>query len=127
MSSSSPSPPNSVVFITNKSISHDYSAAEEFGALKFVTMGNYPIFKIDRLTEEVIESLLHSKPTDYLLLSGTAVVAGLCMMIWIELHGKAKILLWDRADSVYVLKEIVRKDIRLEIERVRAQAEAAPR
>lgn len=115
---------NSVVFITNRSISHDYSAAEEFGAVRYVTMGNYPIFKVDRLTEEIIETLLHSKQEDYLLLSGTAVVAGLCMLVWMELHGEANILLWDRSENKYVLKTVVKKDVRLEIERVRAQAEA---
>lgn len=102
---------SSAVFITNKSPSHEYSPAAKFGAITFVTMGNFPIFKTQRLQEEVIKSLVNSRPDDYLLLSGSSVIAAMCLTVWLHMHGKAKMLLWDRTQNEYVLRVIDSEEI----------------
>jgi len=106
-----------VVFVTNRAGDHDYTPAEKWGALRFVTSGNYPIFKTTRLREEIIEALIHSTPDDYLCISGSAVVASLCTIVWLELHKQVNMLLYDRQNEVYVLRTIERSNLRMEIER----------
>lgn len=114
---------NKTVYITNKSSTHDYASAAKLGALRFVTIGNYPIFKTDRLQEEIITALTYSQKSDYLLFSGSSVVAGMCMAVWLELHGEANILLWDRTDDIYVERLIQKSRLKIELESARDLAE----
>lgn len=102
-----------VVFITNKASSHDYTRASRFGAIRFVTQGNYPVFKTARLQEEIVDALVYSKREDYLLFSGSAAVAALCTIVWFELHSKANVLLWDRTKNSYVQRTIEKPNLRL--------------
>lgn len=104
------------VFISNMSKTHDYSKAAKHGALRPITSGNYPIFKTNRLVTEIIGVLTDSTPDDYLLLSGSSVVAALCTSVWMELHGRCNILLFDRTRDQYVERNIVKSDLRREIE-----------
>lgn len=104
------------VFVTNRSSTHVYDSAMKYGALRFVTSGNYPIFKTTRLQEEIIEALINSNEDDMLLFSGSAAIAGMCMSIWLELHKRVRVLLWDRTQDLYVLREFTKQDIRLKIE-----------
>lgn len=106
----------SVVFITNKSSTHEYSPAGKFGAIRFVTMGNYPIFKTRRLQEQIASVLVHSQPTDYLLLSGSSMIAALCLGIWLNIHKEARILMWDRSQNEYVMRVVSTEEIRLDVE-----------
>ena len=116
----------STVFVTNKSATHDYSSAAYVGALRYVTNGNYPIFKTTRLQEEIISVLAYSTKDDYLLFSGSSVVAAICMAVWLEMHGIAKILLWDRTQDKYVVRVIDRQPLRLELETAIDLAEGRP-
>ena len=116
-----------VVYVSNMNKSHDYTSAELFGVLRPVTTGNYPVFKTARLIEEIIESLIESSQEDYLLVSGSSIVAALSMTVWLTMHEKVNILLFDRSESMYTVRVLERKDIGLEIERTidrRAIAEA---
>lgn len=107
------------VFVTNKSTVHDYTSAMQYGALRFVTTGNYPIFKTMRLQESIIDVLVHSNKDDYLLFSGSSVVAALCMLIWVKMHGYANILLWDRTQDKYVTRVIEGGKLEINIEQAR--------
>jgi hypothetical protein len=107
---------NGVVYVTNKSPTHDYVSATSYGALRFVTMGNYPVFKTARLIEEITTALVYSRPEDFILFSGSAVVSALVMSVWLEMHGKANVLLWDRVNSKYVLRPIDRQNLAVGIE-----------
>jgi hypothetical protein len=95
---------------------HDYGSATKYGALRPVTTGNYPVFKTSRLIEEIIDALVHSGPEDYLLLSGSSTIAGICQVVWIQLHGKCKFLLWSRDEDSYVVRVIDKPAIVLLIE-----------
>jgi len=108
-----------VVYITNKAASHDYSRATHFGAIRFVTQGNYPVFKTGRLQEEIVTALIYSNPWDYLLFSGSGVVASLCSLVWFELHSQANILLWDRTKNSYVQRTVEREGMRMLINEMR--------
>jgi hypothetical protein len=111
------------VFISNMASGHDYSSASKFGAVRPITSGNYPIYKTERLLEEIVTAVLEASPEDYLLFSGSSVVAALCAVVWVLIHQQARILLWDRGARSYVLREINRDSIKLLIERIRLQGE----
>ena len=107
----------STVFISNMS-EHDYSSATQFGALRFVTSGNYPIYKTSRLMEEIAETLAESTQEDHLLLSGSAVIAALCMTVWLTYHSRINILLYDHANNVYEERKLDKSSIRVLVERI---------
>lgn len=108
---------SSVVYISNMSRDHDYTAAAQFGAIVPVTSGNYPIFKTSRLIEDIIKQLVNSTEDDYLLLSGSSVIAGICMSVWIMMHKEVRLLLHDRRQNRYVPRVFDRDATLLEIER----------
>ena len=109
----------STVFISNMSKEHDYTSAAKYGAIRPVTSGNYPIFKTARLLEEITAALLYSEETDYLLLSGSSVVAGYCIAVWLMLHKKCNLLLHDRRQGQYVPRLFDRVAVMTDIERAR--------
>jgi len=109
------------VFITNLSPKHDYSAAVRYGAHRPVTSGNYPVFKTDRLVEEIVRALMYSSEDDYLLFSGSSFIGGLCLQIWLSLHKHCKVLLRDSRQNSYVPRLIRRGDLITQIEHAKDQ------
>lgn len=104
-------PVRSTVFVSNLSADHDYSATTEYGVLRPITMGNYPIFKIGRLVEEISKVVVHSTPQDYLVLSGSSVVSSLCLTLWMLRHGTCQLLLYDRGSSRYTMRILAREQL----------------
>jgi len=103
---------------------HSYESASKYGAIRPVTSGNYPVFKSDRLMEEVIRSLAYSASTDYLLFSGSSFVAGICLAVWLTMHKECHSLLYDPKQRAYVPRTIKRQDIQIQIEKVKDRLEA---
>lgn len=119
--------PARTVYITNMSRSHEYASAAKYGALRPVTSGNYPIYKTPRLLEEIVQALTGSDFEDYLLISGSSIVASLCLWVWVEMHGKCNLLLFRPADGgQYLLRVLDRKEIRTEIEHTRDRIQGRP-
>lgn len=118
-------PEPATVFITNMSPAHSYESAARYGAVRPVTSGNYPVFKSDRLLEEIVRSLAYSTETDYLLFSGSSFVAGMCLTVWLQMHKECRSLLWDPKQRSYVPRTIKRQDIQMQIERNKDRMEAA--
>jgi len=114
---------NPTVYISNKSEDHNYSPAAAYGSLRYITIGNYPIFKTTRLMEEIIKALVMSEPDDYLLISGSAIIAGMALATWMEMHAVVKVLLWDRANGTYVQRSLDRDTIRIMIQQASDQIE----
>jgi hypothetical protein len=115
----------SVVFVTNFHPDHDYRPATEFGALRPVTSGNYPIFKTQRLLEEICDSLQESSENDFLLFSGSSTIAGLALAVWLSKHSKANLLLFERAmgRNKYVVRTITKHEVLQAIEEARERKE----
>jgi len=90
------------VFVTNYA-GHDYTQAEQFGKIVFVTKGFVSFESLDRLKFMVTESLLDTTPDDYILLSGTTLICSLVVSIWLHMHKVAHILNWDKKTSDYRL------------------------
>ncbi len=107
------------VYITNLNPEHDYSAASRYGHIRPITSGNYAIFNTSRLREEIIRVLLESKEDDYLIISGSSVVAALCLDVWMTMHKKCNLLLRDRKQVQYVPRTWSRDKLLLEIAQAR--------
>lgn len=108
------------VFISNMGRDHNYSSASKYGAICSVTEGNFPIYAMARLVEEVATNLASSTPEDYLAVSGSATVAALCLATWLTMHDKCNLLLYRPADDSYVVRVLSRDAIRNELTRAGA-------
>ncbi len=85
----------SKVYIVNFA-GHNYEQAEEYGEIVPVTIGYISMGSLDRILFDVITGLKNSTPEDWLLPSGLIAVNLIAGAIWMRMHGKIKILLWDR-------------------------------
>jgi len=80
---------------------HDYSDAERFGELAFITKGYVSRGHLDRLLYEVAEGVAKSKPSDWLLPSGLITLNVLAAACWLHKHQHLRLLLWDNKRSQY--------------------------
>lgn len=88
------------VYVSNYA-GHDYEAAEKFGEVRAITMGFVDFSSLDRVKYQVAQGIIDSSPDDYLALSGTNIVNAFAAMLWITLHGKVKMLNFNKENGVY--------------------------
>lgn len=88
------------VFITNYS-GHDYTKAESYGEIRFVTKGFISFQSLDRVRFQVADSLKETRPDDWLLLSGASIVNVLAVVFWLSMHGRVKLLNYDKTEEKY--------------------------
>lgn len=88
------------VFITNYA-GHDFKKAEKFGVLRPVTKGYVSFGSLDRLKFDISSTLSESRPDDYLLLSGTAIICVVSAIVWFKKHGSVKLLVLDKKSGDY--------------------------
>lgn len=100
----------STVWIVNYA-GHDHSTAEEYGELDFLTRGYVSMGSLDRLFYTVTEAIEKTEEEDYLLLSGLIVLNALAASVWLQRHGKVKLLLWDQKLGHYRLLTISQSQI----------------
>lgn len=113
------------VYISNMGPDHDYSKASTYGALCPITSGNYPVFKTGRLLEEITSVLVNSQPDDYLVLSGSNLVAALCTAVWLMKHNRVRFLVYDRPNG-YVERVVSAEEMHLLIEKVADEKGGTP-
>ena len=95
------------VFIVNDS-GHDFSGAEEFGELVYMTTGlvdKYHVTKMKRLFDRHIQA---SHPRDFILHTGPGVMSAIACSMFAARHGRLNLLLW-RAESNGTDRYIYRK------------------
>ena len=83
------------VFVINKS-SHDYSGAEKFGKLIFMTKGSMNRFacsKMNRIFDLFLEG---SHRDDYLLISGMNVMCALACSLFAAKHQRLNLLIYKK-------------------------------
>ena len=84
------------VWVVHKGF-HDYTKAEKYGNLKYVTWGVINVFKMDRLIAQIKKQLDGKvQEGDYILISGYAVTNGLVMNYFLQrFPEKVKLLQWE--------------------------------
>lgn len=115
----------SKVFIANYS-AHDYSSAEQYGEIHYITKGYVSFYSLDRVRVGITQNILKTSPDDYLLLSGTSLICTMAGMIWILIHGKINILTWDSKKKAYRPLTITRENVEKLVEVLRDGAQPTP-
>lgn len=88
------------VYVPNKAF-HDFSPAEEYGDIVFLTKGLLPLHSVNQLHKIFDKGLRHSEPSDYLLVSGPSVLSAIISSILTQKHGCINFLLYDRRKNKY--------------------------
>lgn len=90
------------VFVLNKS-AHDFSSAESFGELIFVTDGHYNIFNTGQLIQFLANFFSDfDSQEDFLVMSGSPFVASLAFTYLINNVNSVKLLLFDAKQRIYI-------------------------
>lgn len=94
------------VFVTQENPNLNYLPAEEFGEIVFLTRSEFsPIrnsLNNDRLLDEIRSKLKEFRPKeDYIVISGSPVVAGIVFMLIREITETLNVLRWSNRDHVY--------------------------
>lgn len=92
------------VFVANFA-GHDYSIAEKYGELVFITKGFISFQGLDRVKYRVAQGMMEATAEDWLVLSGTNIINVLAALLWYQRHDCVKILNFDKTTQVY--REII--------------------
>ena len=87
------------VYIVNKS-SHNFSSAERYGELVFMTEGRMNRFGTNDMVRQFKESMVKSHKDDYLLLCSLNVMNSLACAVFARKHGSLNLLLYK--DGEYI-------------------------
>ena len=93
------------VYIVNKG-GHDYSPAEEFGELVFLTEGVLEPTAVSQMYREIKEKLKNSNPEDYILLTSLTVTCAVAAAIFASKHSRVNFLLFSKGNR-YVERTLV--------------------
>lgn len=96
------------IFITNRG-SHDYSQAERFGTLVFMSDGSYSRFQTGRIYRRFEQFLATSKSDDLVLVSGLTVMTAIAVAMMAVKHGKVNLLLHNQnpgEEEIYVKRTV---------------------
>lgn len=83
------------VFIPNKG-AHDYTAAEQFGDLVFITEGTINKFAIDTYYRTAIDFMKDAEPQDFLLVTSLNSACSICAAILSRRFGIVHFLMFRR-------------------------------
>ena len=93
------------VYVVNNA-NHDYSKAEQYGELMYVTRGKLPIFKTSTVRAMLEKGLVKFTKDDYLLISGPAIVSIMAATILYNKFDIVKFLVFDAKQQDYVVRHL---------------------
>ncbi len=93
------------VFIPNKGV-HDYSDAESFGRLVFLTTGYINYFSTGLMARKMHDIMLDATPEDYWLVSSLPILNAIGCTILHERTGVLNLLLWHAEQQRYVKRTV---------------------
>ena len=83
---------NRKVWVTNHNAAYDYSNAEQFGELVYMSQGFIPSNKLDNLFETFENYAKTASENDLLLLSGSNLVCALAAIAWNRHHPNMELM-----------------------------------
>ena len=87
------------VFVVNKS-SPDFSPAEEYGELVFLSSGPMNRYSTNNMVREFSEIMKNSSPGDYIVPCSLNVMNAIATAIFAHKHGTLNLLLFKRGEYV---------------------------
>lgn len=96
------------VLVVNKSC-HDFTAAEDFGTIKFMTEGALDRFNVSKMYRTFKPFIDNSSQEDYLLLTGMTVMNSIACAMFAAKHGRINLLIWKekKGGGIYLEKTVV--------------------
>lgn len=87
------------VFVTNKS-AHDYSDAERFGELLYITDGHVDRFNTSHMARVIKKALENSSPEDYIIITSLTIICSICCSLFVHKHGTLNLLLYKNGKYI---------------------------
>ena len=87
------------VYIVNKS-SHNFSPAEEYGKLVFLSEGSMNRYGTNNMVREFSERMKNSSPGDYIVPCSLNVMNAIACAIFAHKHGVLNLLLFRRGEYI---------------------------
>lgn len=82
------------VYVINKG-GHNFTPAEKYGKLTYLTEGVINPFSIDKMYREVVSKLKDSKPDDFILITGLTIINSIACACFARKHdGRLNLLLY---------------------------------
>lgn len=94
------------VFIPNKS-SHNFSSAEKFGELVFLTSGSVNRFAVANMMRDLEAALAEAQIDDFIMVTSLAVLTALTCSIMATRFGQVNLLIYDVKDDKYCRRTVV--------------------
>lgn len=95
------------VWITNRS-SHDFSAAEKYGTLCYLTEGLMRKRNVVHMARTFESVLSDSSPDDYLLPTSLTIMSMVAALVFYQKHGRVNLLIFE--DNTYRARTLVLKE-----------------
>lgn len=92
------------VYVANKS-AHDFSDAEKYGRLIFVTEGKLNRFNVNDMHRRASDAMSKSKASDYIVPCSLNVLNSIICSTFAVMHGRLNLLLFK--EGSYVERNIV--------------------
>lgn len=89
----------SKVYVISKS-SHDYSEAEKYGELVFLSEGRMNRFCTNNIVRQFEEAMRDCKSGDFILQTGLTVMNMIAAAIFVAKHGRLNLLIYDHGKYV---------------------------
>lgn len=96
------------VFIPNLS-NHDFSDAERYGELIYVTKGKQGKYNINSMCRVWLSVLEESKAEDYIVLTSLSILCCIGCAVFAKKHSRLNLLLWR--GGKYVARELILTDV----------------
>lgn len=99
--------PRRTVWVVNRS-SHDFSSAEKFGCLRFLSEGLLRKRNVTQMMRVFEAALSDSSPSDFILPTSLTVMSIVAALAFAQKHGKVNLLLYE--DGRYKNRTICLKE-----------------
>ncbi len=105
------------VFVVNFRPKDDYTSAKSYGELVYLTNGFVKLNRLKELQEFLNVQLASAKPSDYIILSGPAVLNTYIVLYLYAKFGFVNLLYWDSTRGLYQHNVITIQNMELNFER----------
>jgi len=93
------------VYVANKG-PYDYSDAERYGELVFVTSGHLTYFTVNKYKQAWEEALTDSGPDDYIILGSLSILCAIGCAIFAVKHGRLNFLIYRVKTGKYISRAL---------------------
>ena len=106
------------VYIVNRGM-HDYSGAEEFGEIIYMTEGVQNRTAMANMVRMFRPIIRKSNKMDYIVISSLSTMVAVACVLFVIKHRRLNVLLFDAKESIYLVRELLFDDDFADVETTR--------